>query len=456
MWLTIAACAVVLVLPIAWRVKERRFDPFEPIVLFALAYGAMFVVRPAAMLIRGERFFWGLDVLPYLPRALVLALVGAVAFIVGYELRAGRTLARRAPAPAPIESRVAIYGALATAGVAIVALLVLLPVTDGLDSLRVLLNGRSDDLGELLRDSSTYVLYATFLFAPAALVLIGVALRDRSPRTFAVGAIVLLVALVRVTPVGGRIVLLPLLGGILVLVYVMRGRRPSVPLLTALGLVALVGSFVLLHVRDTTDDLTLGTAADELRDRPQAVLDPILTSADAEMVLALSGGLSVIPDDLGHRWGGATVGNLVTRPIPRELWESKPLPPGQEVVRTVWPQHYPSLDPAFSPLLVLYWDLALPGVALGMALFGLLARLLYAWFLLHRHELGAQLLFAASVWFVVIGARNDPVDTIVLAAFLVGPVAAIVIVASTAATRTFSSEPDDTTANVRINPGGSG
>ena len=429
-WALISACAIVLVLPIAWRVKQHRFDPFEPIVLFGLAYGAMFVVRPAAMLIRGERWFWDLDVLPTLPRALMLALVGAVVFVVGYAHRAGSALAKRLPAPARIDSRAATSGALATTAVAIVALLVFLPLTNSSESVRVLLGGRSDELGEALRGSSTYVVYATFLFAPAALLLVGVALRSRDARRWGLAAVVLMLALARVTPSGGRIVLLPLVGGIFVLVYVMRGKRPSVPLLGAIGVVALLSSFVLLYVRDTTDDLTFDTAVQELENRPYAVLDPVLRGADAEMVLALSAGLSVIPDELGHRWGGATIGNLVTRPIPRELWASKPLPPGQEVVVTVWPQHYPSLDPAFSPLLVLYWDFALPGVAVGMALFGLLARVLYAWFLRHRDEFGAQLLFAATLWFVVIGARNDPVDTIVLAAFLVGPVVAVVILAS--------------------------
>jgi hypothetical protein len=45
-------------------------------------------------------------------------------------------------------------------------------------------------------------------------------------------------------------------------------------------------------------------------------------------------------------------------------------------------------------------------------------------------RVAAQLLFATSLWFVVIAARNDPVDTLVFAAFLVGPVLAIVTVAS--------------------------
>jgi hypothetical protein len=429
-WALIAATALVLSLPLAWRVAQGRFDPFEPIVLFSLAWGAMFVVRPASMLVDDHAGFWGVDVLPTLPRAVLLALVGAVGFVVGYELRAGRSVARRLPIPTPIVHGAAVAGALVAAGVAVVALAVALPVSDGLEALRILVSGRSEELGALLADESTYVWYGSLLSAPASLVLLGVALRRPTVLAVAALAAAVVLALARVAPTGGRIVLLPLIGGAFVLLYLVRGRRPGTVTLAALAIAGLLGSYLTLAYRDPTDDYTLRDAVERLQDEPQAVFDPVLRGADAEMVLALSAALTVVPDELPHRFGGATVGNLLTRPIPRELWEGKPLPPGEEVVSTVWPHLYPGLDPAFSPLLVLYWDFGLAGVALGMLLFGLLWRTLFEWFLLHRRELGAQLVFASSLWFVVIGARNDPVDTIVLAAFLVAPVVLVVVTAS--------------------------
>jgi hypothetical protein len=443
-WALITACAIVLVLPLAWRARRRRFDPFEPIVLFALAWGAMFVIRPTAMLVRDERWFWGLDVLPTLPRALLLAGVGATAFVVGYELLPARRVAVRLPTPRPIDESVAVTAALVTCLVALVALAFFLP-TNALEALRVLLGGRSAELGEALSRTSNYVVNTSLLFAPAALVLTALALRRRSPPLIAATLLVLLLALVRVLPAGGRFVLLPLLGGILVLVYVMRHKRPRTAVLVAIGVLAFFGSYFTLQFRDPTDDRTLETAIEELADRPHAIFDPVVSSADAEMVLALSAALTVVPDELPHRWGGATVGNLATRPVPRELWSGKPRPPGETVVATIWPQHYPALNLAFSPLLPLYWDFGILGVAVGMALFGFGCRLLYEWFAIHRRDFVAQVVYAASVWFVVIAARNDPVDTIVLAAFLLAPVIAIIAVASEgvlpARIRTLSRDP---------------
>jgi hypothetical protein len=429
-WTLIVGCAVTLALPLASRVLNRSFDPFEPIVLFAVAWGAMFVARPASMLVGGERSFWGVDVFATLPRALSLALLGAVAFVVGYELRPAQRLATKLPDPRPVDSRIAAAGALVASVIALVAMAIFLPLSRGLDAVRILFGGRSHEFGELLLGSSAYVVYGSVLIGPAAVVFTGLALRDRQPLIVAAAIACLGLTLVRVLPAGGRVVLLPVLGSIVVLVYVMRGTRPRLATLATLAAAALLVSFFILHLRDPTDDLTLGSAVGELRDRPHAVLDPVLHDADAEMVLALSAALTVIPDEQSYRYGGATIGNLLARPVPREIWPEKPLPPSATVVATVWPQHYPALNPAFSPLLSLYWDFGFVGVAVGMALFGVLCRTLYEWFLRHRSAFAAQLVFAASLWLVVIATRNDPVDALVLAAFSVGPVLAIVVAAS--------------------------
>jgi hypothetical protein len=55
----VVAIAAVLLVPIARRVRAGRFDPFEPIVRFATAYGVMFVVPPAAMLAKDAVSYTG-------------------------------------------------------------------------------------------------------------------------------------------------------------------------------------------------------------------------------------------------------------------------------------------------------------------------------------------------------------------------------------------------------------
>ena len=95
----ITGVGLVVLLPLVWRLRRRRFDPFEPVVIFALAWGVMFVVRPAAILIQHNTDFYGVDIAPKLALAIFLGLLGAAAFLVGYELPLGRRFAAWLPAP---------------------------------------------------------------------------------------------------------------------------------------------------------------------------------------------------------------------------------------------------------------------------------------------------------------------------------------------------------------------
>ena len=72
---------------------QRRFDPFEPIVVFALAFGIMFVLRPLVMLMEHtivyERPTGVTAVSDGSPNG-VLAAAGAAAFVCAYALPLGK------------------------------------------------------------------------------------------------------------------------------------------------------------------------------------------------------------------------------------------------------------------------------------------------------------------------------------------------------------------------------
>jgi hypothetical protein len=61
------------------------------------------------------------------------------------------------------------------------------------------------------------------------------------------------------------------------------------------------------------------------------------------------------------------------------------------------------------------------GVAVGLALAGVGCGALYCYLLNRKAHTSAQVLYALALWFVVIGLRNSPVDTLILAAFIVAP-----------------------------------
>jgi hypothetical protein len=273
--------------------------------------------------------------------------------------------------------------------------------------------------------SSTYLWYGSTLVVPAALVSLALALRERRPVFSLAAAAVWAIALFRIVPVGNRIFLLPLLGGAFVYLYVRRGSRPGRTMLVALLASGLLASYAVLLYRYPDSRTGPGTIVTSVFRHPSRPFRSILRGPDAEMAPALAGALTVVPSKLGYRYGGAVLGDLVLRPVPRQLWPGKPETPSQKIVSVAFPSAAPYLNPAFSPLIFLFWDFWIVGVLVGMALFGLLARALYEWFLRFRHDLAAQLVFAVGLWFVVIGARNDPVDTIVISASVLFPLAAV-------------------------------
>jgi hypothetical protein len=422
----IAAIGVVLLLPLGWRLAFSRLDPFEPIVVFALAWGVMFVVRPTAILIRDDTVFFGVDISGTLGRALLLALLGAVAFVVGYESSLGVRVAGRVRAlQAPHDPALAVAGAVLVSVLGLLALAAFLVSAGGADAFRTFFGGRSEALNELLGESTTYLWWASLLVVPAALVAFAVALVERRPAFWATALLLFVLALVRLVPVGNRVFLLVLLGAMILLVYLRRRARPRLVSIVVAAVLALFVSSALLSFRNAESRRNLDAVAESLVSTPSRVLSPLVKGPDAEMAPALAGALQAVPDRLSHRYGGATIGDLVRRPIPRQLWKSKPDTPGHQVVAAVWPdaRKYGRFDPALTPLLYFYWDFGLPGVFAGLALYGLVARSLYEYLRLHAHALGVQLLFAMGLWYLVAAVRQDPVSV-----FMEGAVAFLPLV----------------------------
>jgi hypothetical protein len=438
----IVGVGIVLVLPLAWRAVAGRFDPFEPIVVFAVAWGVMFVVRPSAILIRGDTTFFGVDIEPTLDRALLLALLGAVAFVIGYEGSVGTRVAARLPTPpAAVRTSVVLACAFAVSALGVLALAAFLLSAGGIQAVGTFFGGRSDALNDLFDNSTNYLWWASLLVVPAALLSFAVGLVDRRPATAVAAALLVGAALLRTVPVGNRLFLLVLIGGMVVLVYLHRRKRPGAVALIVACVLGLVVSTALQNLRYAENRDSFSSFAESVMSSPSRIVSPLINGADAEMAPALAGALQAVPDELPHRYGGATIGDLVRRPIPRELWEGKPETPGHELVAAVWPEarERGGFDPALTPLLYFYWDFGLPGVFVGMAFYGFLARALYQYARTHEGNLFAQVLFALGLPLLVIAARNDPVSGIMTAAVLFVPLAVTAWAAARASRSEFSS-----------------
>ena len=433
--LLVGAIGLALLAPLVARAIRRRLDPFEPIVVFALAYGVMFVVRPAAMLVEGSLVHEGprraLDVSGEFTEMLVLALLGALAFGVGYLLPLGARLAslHRPSRPDPSDGRL-LVASLLVGLVGVIAYLFVLSSSGFTHTIRTILRAGNTEVLEA-GSASIYASFVFLLTVPASLVILMVGLKRRSAALIitSLGFAALIVVLS--LPVGNRIALLPLLGGFFSLYYLRRLARPSLAAILVVALVAVVASAFLsdLRGRATRDESVLETV--ERTTSPSRLVDSVTTGPDTEMAAVLAAALSVIPERLSHTYGSTIFGDLVIRPIPRSLWKEKPSIPRTELTATIWPveSERGTVKPEYSALLYFYWDLALIGVIIGMAAYGLLARYLYEFLSLNRERQYAQVFYSLALWFVVIGVRDGPVDTFVRACFVLAPLWGIYVLA---------------------------
>jgi hypothetical protein len=403
--------AVVVCAPIVASIRRGVFDPFEPTLLFALAWGAMFVVRPLAIARRDDTNFYGLDIGGTLDSAVLLGFVGACGFVCGYSLRVGQRVGRGLGRPRELDARSVVARAWIVAAIAGVAVAILLR-TAGADGLRVFLRGRSPELDEIIAGSSVYAWWGSQLVAPAALATFAVAWVARSRVAIVSTIVLMLLVCVRAIPTGNRIVVLVTVGAVVVFVYLMADRRPGLPAFVVLLVLACVTSATLLAFRYPETRSNAGAALESLS--PVVALRPITRGPDGEMAPALAGALTVVPSELGFRYGRVTFGELPLRVVPRVWWASKPETPQSTLVRTAWPEadKY-GFSPALTPLLPFFWDFGLLGVFAGMVAYGIVARAAWAWLLGAGASVGARMVYAIFLFFLVVALRTDPVMTVV-------------------------------------------
>ena len=335
-----------------------------------------------------------------------------MAFVAGHDFSDAKRVARRLPAlpTGDLPPRASFYAAVLGV-VATLTFIVFLLWSGGTEAITLFLDGRSEEFNDVLRGAPLYLWSLSLAVVPAALVAFVVAYVHRRPATILLATALFALALFRIGPTGGRGYILTLVGGAVVFVYLHRTRRPG-PVAVAVGLtVALVGSYTLLVLRDDTARDSVGSVLESIVATPSHVFAPLTKDPDSEMAPALAGALLVIPSELPHRYGAATFGDLAARPIPRQFWSEKPLPHTIVVTEKVWPiaRETGDFQPAFTPLLSFYWDFGILGAFVGMAVYGWLARLAFAYLGRDPRNTTAQLLYALALTTLVVAVRGDPV-----------------------------------------------
>ncbi len=120
--------------------------------------------------------------------------------------------------------------------------------------------------------------------------------------------------------------------------------------------------------------------------------------------------INAIPELLEYQYG-KTMLTWIVAPIPRSVWKSKPeIRPGPYLGETVfeWRRNIAGVPPGI--VAELYWNFGLFGVPLGMALLGMILRLISVNFLAEIRNVNVALLYSALVIPLTIGISGGDVS----------------------------------------------
>jgi hypothetical protein len=435
--LLLAGIAIAVVAPTVLAVAGRRFDLFSAQTIFAVAFGTMFLARPVAMLY-GNNFSWqianspAVNERPGFTTMLVAALLGAITFQVGYFLR------RPAATLQPVEkidwgSRFLLRCSLGLGFLGTLLFGGFLLLAYHHQSLSAFLGGRSESQSSMYKGSTAYLYDGMFLLAPATLLLIG-SLTFGSDRRRIAGALAATfggLLVLSTLPSGNRTALLVLLGALFVFHFLRRHKRPTLVLSLT---VVLLAFFALSIVRDARDAKVrqkgMGAVVLGVFEHPGHQLGLLFNHGDTSMASAFALETEIVPARLGYRYGGATFGDLFTRPIPHLLWKGKPLAPEAALTKQLWPAAFERgwAHPVYSVMGTFYFDFGVFGVVAGMLLVGACFRWVDA-HLLRSLDEGLILILAGLLPLLVVGLRQSFPDTVFHLVFTVLPLAAAVEIA---------------------------
>ena len=377
----ILGAAIVCVTPFLVGMKRGQQDIFEPSYLFAVSFGVLFVIRPLLewSSTHGVPTMGGLDPTPTYLAAIVVALLGGLAFYAGYYSPVGRRLAARlSTAPTGLDNGRVRIGVLSVTVTGIALYAAFLSTSGGLGALAAVISGRNQDYVLLVSQPAGYLYSGLSFLFPAGLILL-VTARSWKSLTGLAGMTLVAASVGPAFFAGTRSATLPALLTLILLWYLRRGARPR---LVSIITLALAGFVLVISVpRDfrNTDDRTssLVDAVASSVSNAQETGRQFFLGLDTAMLPALAIELSYVPEVIPYQLGSTYV-EAAVRPIPRAFWSSKPEAADTQLMRVLWPDLAAQrVGLAFSLFGEPYLNFGFPGVIAISSIFGVAWRSLW-------------------------------------------------------------------------------
>lgn len=383
-WLGISwdepACFLVglLSLMVGLTVLAKRSDAsmetFSPFMLVLVAFVAFFGVRPLWLMYEGDATIWALT------EALWYVNIGYVMFLIGYELKLGEGLGARLPLPGQDWTPGRMKSAILFCSVlGIVCFLVALRIA-GVGSYS---QAASEMLELRLKASSggnAYVIFSmqSALHIAAMLLLIGLLAKPKI-RIFPALRFLAFAFLVSAMfwPFAMRGMFLFFLGGIGVMFHFLKRRIKTFEFAVG-GLLLAVFIAGYGHYRHITGGYQTREQAVEDLSRVN-VATSVMARFDAmdKFAMALEQfRWSPVKHDPTSFFAG-----ILLRPVPRAFLPTKELESGSEMTSRLFPEiHEAKVNFEFSIFGEMYFYFSIFGIIFGMLLYGIVVRILQAYF----------------------------------------------------------------------------
>lgn len=427
-------CFLVAPLPIFVRLAQRKFDPFEPVQIVAIAFIFLYGIRPGAELIWNIKSFDAQYARDGFDGAALISAVGMLSVYLGYALTFGRRIAQRAPGvPNMWDPQRAVRFGIWTL-VACALLTAAFAATVGPSTLFHFYLGRSDTTSATFLAVSGYVALGPYLTIPASVIFLFAYARLRTVKTLVLFLVSFAGAAFVSVPQGDRTYVLALFLPLLLIPYLRKGRRPKGVTLLVSVVVAVLGLNVLLSTRTVGGQRPsfANEVANAFTHVPQQ-LQNFATGVDLAEFSVL---------ELQHEAYYTRVNPLSFHPgqtllcfvgywVPRAILHNKPPSAAQFAIDRLFPNTI-ATRASFNPAIFgdFFADDGWVTIILYDLIVGVICRFIWEYFRAHERSEGVQILFAATLPVLVIMVRNSVVDAFARSLFLTGPLLLCLIVGS--------------------------
>lgn len=380
---------VTLLAPVFLAAIRQSFDPAESIYFLLPMYAYVYLVKPVARVAAGEPFLFGAQNLEW---AVVLSILGLLAFYLGYYSRLGERIVAHVPAmQAEISRRNVRRCAWAYILIGAAGLWAYMEVSGGWQvfwSVPHGYGGKAELTTAYVHQLPELMVVGFFLIAYDALV-------DRRLSS----AALVRVALASIGGVGVYTVLWSrrtLVAWVLIAAFLMyflaRGRRPGLTAVVSFGLMLFLAVTLTLAFRP---HLHLGADTSDLAGVSITGAAATAVGAPGDEFDSLLAVVTLYPERIGYDYF-RIYAQIVVHPIPRLIWPDKP-----PLFVSSWDEFLfqSGITPGASEGLLgdLYIQMGLLGVVIGMFASGVLWKSLFAYLRRAPSSGFMQVLYAVAI-----------------------------------------------------------